>query len=131
MNVVPLVLIAVKIFVGVAISNPEVVSFISAATRNVKTALFWDSDPQLSQQSRVDGFAPATAGPLAQLLAQRVGFSGEARAARVFKTLDSLWGRHTSGGCCCSHGWHAVSSCNSFTHMAIAVNDVMSCHSAT
>lgn len=98
-----LALFAVQIFVGVAITDPDVASFISAATNKIKTVLFWDSDPQLNQQSRVDGFAPATAGPLAQVLAQRVGFSGEARAARVFKTLESLWGRHTSGGCSCSH----------------------------
>jgi hypothetical protein len=32
-------------------------------------------------------------------LAQHVGFSREAKAAEVMKTLDILWSRDTSGEC--------------------------------
>lgn len=35
---------------------------------------------------------------MAKLLAQSVGFSREAKAAEVLKTLDILWERDTSGG---------------------------------
>jgi len=91
--------LALQMFVGVAISDPEVASFLTSSTKDVNTVLFWNSDPSLMQQSRVDGFAPQTAGPFAQLLAQHVGFSREAKASRVLKTLDSLWSRHTSGEC--------------------------------
>lgn len=85
------------VFVGIAISNPDVAAFLGQVTAKLPTALFWDSLGDLTKSSRVDGYAPGTAGPLAQLLAQHVGFSVEARAAKVLNTIDSLWGRHTSG----------------------------------
>lgn len=86
-------------FVGIGISDPEVAAFLTQATAQLPTALFWNSDPALAASSRVDGYSPATAGPLAQLLAQHVGFSREAKAAEVMKTLGILWGRDTSGEC--------------------------------
>jgi hypothetical protein len=85
------------IFVGIGISDPDLLDYLGQATGKLRTALFWDSAGKMQSSSRVDGFAPATAGPFAQFLADKVGFSAEARAARVLKTIDSLWGRHTSG----------------------------------
>eukprot|EP00878_Enallax_costatus_P027242 GHUV01029305.1.p1 GENE.GHUV01029305.1~~GHUV01029305.1.p1 ORF type:complete len:554 (+),score=141.83 GHUV01029305.1:251-1663(+) len=87
---------ASPMFVGIAISDPGVASYLRSATSALPTVLFWDSGEDMDRSSRVDGFAPATASPLAQMLAQYVGFSGEARSARVMKTLDSLWSRRTS-----------------------------------
>jgi hypothetical protein len=84
-------------FVGIGISDQDLLDFLGQATGKLRTALFWDSAGKMQSSSRVDGFAPATAGPFAQFLADKVGFSAEARAARVLKTIDSLWGRHTSG----------------------------------
>lgn len=82
---------------GIGVTDPAVAAFLAEATTHLPTALFWDSVPALGAASRVDGFAPGTAGPFARLLAQHVGFSKEARAAAVLTTLTSLWGRHTSG----------------------------------
>jgi hypothetical protein len=93
-------------FVGIGISDPEVASFLTQATAQLPTALFWNSDPALTASSRVDGYSPSTAGPFAQLLAQHVGFSREAKAAEVLKTLDILWGRNTSG--VCAGGWAVI-----------------------
>lgn len=84
------------IFVGIGISDPDLMEFLGQATGKLRTALFWDSAGKMQSSSRVDAYAPATAGPFAQFLAEKVGFSAEARAARVLKTIDSLWGRHTS-----------------------------------
>lgn len=88
---------ATPVFVGIAVTDSEVIEHLKSATAKLPTALFWDSGEALNRSSRVDGFAPAAAGPVAQLLAQHVGFSGEARAANVLKTVDSLWSRYTSG----------------------------------
>lgn len=85
------------IFVAIGITDPEVAAFLTQATAQLPTVLFWNSDADLSASSRVDGYAPATAGPFAKLLAQNVGFSREAKAAEVMKTLEVLWGRNTSG----------------------------------
>jgi hypothetical protein len=87
-------------FVGIGITDADVAAFLSKATAQLPTALFWNSDPSLGSTSRVDGYAPETAGPFAKLLAQNVGFSKEAKAAEVMKTLDILWGRNTSGEAC-------------------------------
>eukprot|EP00879_Flechtneria_rotunda_P019225 GHRR01020186.1.p1 GENE.GHRR01020186.1~~GHRR01020186.1.p1 ORF type:complete len:765 (+),score=228.66 GHRR01020186.1:201-2495(+) len=84
------------IFVGIAVTDPTIVAFLNQATAQLPTAMFWDSAPELDSSSRVDGFAPATAGPLAQLLAKNVGFTNEARAARVLDILNTLWGRRSS-----------------------------------
>jgi hypothetical protein len=94
------------IFVGIGISDQDLINFLGQATGKLRTALFWDSAGKMQSSSRVDGYAPATAGPFAQFLAEKVGFSAEARAARVLKTINSLWGRHTSGGqhASCSNG---------------------------
>lgn len=94
------------IFVGIAVTDPDVASYVKSVTAKLPTALFWDSGEDLDRGSRVDGFAPASAGPLAQLLSERVGFSKEARAASVLKTLGSLWSRHTSG-----NGIHLLLAC--------------------
>jgi hypothetical protein len=87
-------------FVGIGITDADVAAFLSQATAQLPTALFWNSDRSLSASNRVDGYAPETAGPFAKLLAQNVGFSREAKAAEVMKTLDILWGRNTSGKAC-------------------------------
>lgn len=87
------------IFVGIGVTDPDVAAFLSQATSQLPTALFWNSAPSLSSSNRVDGFAPEAAGPLAKLLAQNVPFSREAKAAEVMKTLDVLWSRDTSGRC--------------------------------
>ncbi|KAF8063768.1 hypothetical protein HT031_003625 [Scenedesmus sp. PABB004] len=84
------------LFVAVGVTDPGVAEFLASATAALPTALFWESAPALNDATRVDGFAPATAGPLARALAARVGFSAEARAAGVLGTLRTLWDRHTS-----------------------------------
>ena len=89
-------------FVGIGVTDPDVAAFLTQTTSQLPTALFWDSHPSLSSSSRVDGYAPAAAGPLSKLLAQHVGFSREAKAAEVMKTLDILWSRDTSGELCTS-----------------------------
>lgn len=85
------------IFIGISVTDPDVTSFLEQATAHLPTVLFWDSSGQLGRASRVDGFSPDGASPLARLLAQHVGFSREAKAAQVMETLNTLWGRQTSG----------------------------------
>ncbi|GBF99961.1 hypothetical protein Rsub_12654, partial [Raphidocelis subcapitata] len=85
----------VSLFAAVGVTDPSVAAFLSEATAGLRHALFWDCAPALAAAHRVDGFAPASAGALAALAA-RLGWSSEARAARVLGTLGELWGRHTS-----------------------------------
>jgi hypothetical protein len=86
--------------VGIGITDPEVVTFLTKATAQLPTAVYYNSHPSLSSSSRVDGFSPGTSGPVAKFLAQSVKFTREAKAAEVMKTLDILWGRDTSGVTC-------------------------------
>jgi hypothetical protein len=105
-------------FFGIAVTDPDVAAFLGEATAQLPTALFWDSAPQLGASSRVDGYAPRAAGPLAQALAKYVGFSREAKAASVLTTLDVLWQRHTSGAWRGARGGARVVVRGSWRHTA-------------
>lgn len=53
------------ILMGVGITDPGVAAWLAGAAGALPTSLFWESDPVLV--TRMDGYSPATAGPLAQV----------------------------------------------------------------
>lgn len=91
----------VAIFIGINIHDPSVANLIQETTSNIKTALFWGSSQQLQLSNRLNGYAPATAGPLGRFAAAWLGWTPQARASRVMTLVQDLWSRYTSGRAAC------------------------------